>query len=718
MASTTVKADNPLLQFMGRLQKQGPNLMAGAVFGLLVIVLVPLPTVVLDLLLAFSFALSLLIVLVTLSAKRALDLSVFPSLLLATTVFRLSLNIASTRLILLGGAEGTAAAGDIIEAFGAFVVGGNYMVGFVVFAILVIINFVVITKGAGRVAEVGARFTLDAMPGKQMAIDAELNAGLIDETVARTRREEVQREADFFGSMDGASKFIRGDAIAGIVIMIVNIVGGVFIGTIQNGMGLAVALQNYTLLTIGDGLVGQVPALIVSAAAGMLVTRVPEAGGSSLDSQLGKQLLGDRRTLIALAVVLGIFAMVPGLTLPFLLLAAMVGLVAWQYDALPELAAVGPATERAERHDRSDVAEGEDRPAKKKPHQRPEELLAVEPLAIEVGVDLIYLVDERKGGELLERVQRTRNQFAKDLGVVLPSVHLRDNLDLGNGGYRILLRGEELARGELHARKHLAIDSGTTSGVIRGVKAIEPVFGLPAVWIGDKKLLQAQRLGYTCVDVSTVLTTHLVELMHIHCHELFDMVQLTDALNRISERNPRLVDDLVPEPLPRTALLRVFRNLIREGVSVRDVDSILEALADYAPRTQDPDTLTEFVRQRLLRQISGRFSDSKGVIHYIALDPGLEELVTRSLKADGGSMSLSLPPDVARQLLEQVRDLSESYSGESPAVLLAPPLARGPVRRLLERVLPRVPVVSPSELLPTVGLDRVGTVRWSSGGRR
>ena len=693
MATTRKKPDS-LLSVFGT---SGELALAGAVMGLLAIMIVPLPAIALDMLLATSWSMALLILLVTLYIRKPLDFSVFPALLLVTTLFRLSLNVASTRRILLSGQEGSAAAGRIIEVFGQMVVGGNYAVGLVVFSILVLINFIVITKGAGRVAEVSARFTLDAMPGKQMAIDAELNAGHIDDKTARARRAEISREADFFGSMDGASKFIRGDAIAGIVIMLVNIVGGVFIGVVQQDLSLSVAATNYTILTIGDGLVGQIPALVISAAAGMLVTRVPDELGETLEGQFGTQLLGNPKVLAMLAGALFCFAAVPGLRLPFLVLGGLAGFGSWQILRGPD-----PAEKKA-------AAEAEAAP-KARREVRPEDLLAVQPLSVVAGVDLVYLMDARKGGELIERIQRVRNQFAEDLGVVLPQVHLRDDMRQDSGEYRVLLRGEVVGKGKVHARKHLAINPGTASGKLKGIETTDPVFGLPAVWIPDSQMIRAQSQGYTVVDVATVITTHFTELMHRHAHELFDISQLCSTLERVQRAHPRLVEDLVPDQLSRQAVLSVMRNLVREGLSTRDVQSILEALADYAPRTQNPEVLTEFVRQRLARHISHRFTDDDGVLHYLGLGPDAEEAITRGLSGKDGAMSLVLAPDQARVLLENLRRKVDGYADSDHLVVLCPPLARGPFRRFLEKVLPQVPVLSPAELVPSVRLEKVATV--------
>jgi flagellar biosynthesis protein FlhA len=676
--------------------------LALGVFGLLLVMVVPLPPMLLDVLLAGSISLALLLFLGVLYVMRPVDFSVFPILLLIATVFRLALNVASTRLILLNGSESPAAAGHVIEAFGQFVVGGNYAVGFVVFSILVLINFVVITKGAGRVAEVGARFTLDAMPGKQMAVDAELNAGLIDETTARKRRSLISTEADFYGAMDGASKFIRGDAIAGIFITLINVVGGVFIGVVQLGMPFQDALHNYTILTIGDGLVGQIPALIVSMAAGLLVTRVQgDAESGPLHRQLTDQLFGNPRVLAILTISLAAFMLVPGLRLPFFMMAVIAGVMAWRGSA------------------RFKTKEKPKPSASIKPPQvQPEDLLPVEPLAVEVGMDLIYLIDDRKGRDLVERIQRTRQQFATDIGVVLPAVNLRDNHRLDSNGYQILLRGEVIGSGNLTPRQHLALDPGTTRGDLRGIKVTDPVFSMPAYWIPESGITDAQAKGFTVVDVPTIMTTHFVELMHTYAHELYDGPQLTDTLERTRTHSPRLVEDLVPDRLSRVALLKVMRNLISEGVSSRDAQTILEALGDNVGRTTDPDILTEFVRQRLSRHITHRFADPEGTVHYIAFAADAESALLSGLQSrDSQAPSLVLEPATARIMLTKIKTLTASFSGSSEAVVLAPPLARGALRRMLQRLLPRVIVLSSAELLPSVNLNRVGTISLQQGSK-
>ncbi len=605
--------------------------------------------------------------------------------------------------------EGPEAAGNIIGTFGRVVIGGSYVVGLVVFVILVVINFIVISKGAGRIAEVAARFTLDAMPGKQMAIDADLNAGLINEGEARRRREFITREADFYGAMDGASKFIRGDAIAGILITLVNIIGGVLIGVLQEGLSLSDAAQVYTVLTIGDGLVSQVPALIISAAAGMLVTRVNDGEKLALHDQFSNQLFGSSRALGLLAAGLFSFVLMPGLRVPFFLLGLVAAVFAWR-KAQDDRAAAGGVGRGASLEDPTAIPpDAGEAPV--------EALLKVEPIAVELGVDLILLVDEKRGGSLVERIQRIRRQVAQDVGLLVPPVHLRDNLKLESGEYRVLLRGEEVARGKVMARMLLAINPGDAKPGLRGHRGKDPVFGLESTWINEPQRLQAQTLGHTVVDVPTIVTTHLTEVIQQYGHELFSRQQLQELLDRVVQENPRLVEDLIPDVLSRGVVLKVFRNLLRERVSVRDVSAILEALADHASRVKDPDVLTEFVRHRLARHITRRFAAEDGVIHYIGLAPDAEEAISQGLHTgEGGAVNLTLDPADARRLLMGIRDAGDKWKGSVEVVLLSPPLARGPLRRLTEKVVPRIPVVSPAELLPEVRLERVAVVSLRNAG--
>ena len=692
---------------LARFRANGDAAFAFAVFGMVAVMMVPIPPFLLDMMLAASITVSLLVFLVALYTVRPVDFSVFPSVLLVTTLFRLSLNVASTRLILLHGGEGPGAAGHVIHAVGEFLIGGNYLVGFILFAILIVINFIVITKGAGRVAEVAARFTLDAMPGKQMAIDAELNAGMIDEKIARRRRAELARESDFFAAMDGASKFIKGDAIAAIIIMLINVIAGVLIGVVMHGLSLSTAMANYTVLTIGDGLASQFPSLICSAAAGMLVTRVNDIEVTSLDAQVGRQMLGNPRVIAMLAVLAAVFMLIPGLRLVFAVVAIGAGLVAWRLkDGIPET--VTPAEEEAAAAEAAAPAE-----------PRIEELLRVDPIAVELSVDLLYLGDENRGGQLVDRVHRIRRHLANQLGVVIPTVRLRDNVRLTTGQYRVLLRGEVIGSGSVVARQSLALDPGTATGTLKGAAGVDPVFGLKGFWISDSQRLRAQGQGYTVVDVPTVLTTHLEDLLKRYAHELYGRQQMGEALERVSQENPKLVEELVPDPLPRAALLRVFRNLIAEGVGVKNVQGILEALAEYAPRTRDPDVLTEFVRQRMARTITARVVSDDGTLRYVGLAHDFEDAVARALQgAEGGAMTLLLDPDMTRKLISGVRLQIEAYTGPGEAVLLVPPLARGPMRRLLEKALPRVPVISPGEIVPGTPITCVGEIGLTTPARK
>ncbi len=702
MSTRTVSKPRQVLETLGN---QGDLYLAVVLISFLGIMVVPIPPIGLDMLLAMSISASLLVLLTTFYVANPVNFSIFPTVLLATTLFRLSLNVASTRLILLNGSTGEAAAGQIIRTFGQVVVGGSYVVGLVVFTILVIINFVVITKGAGRVAEVAARFTLDAMPGKQMAVDGELNSGLIDEKEARRRRQQISREADFYGAMDGASKFIRGDAIAGIIITLINIIGGIIIGVAQEGMPLSEALQNYTVLTIGDGLVSQIPALVVSAGAGMLVTRVPDDSEehTPLDELFMGQLFQSHRALGLLSALLLGFMLIPGFRIPFFVLGGAASVMTWR------------GFKKSKEPQRSQIEEQPEGDSSAEPPT--EALLKIQPLAIELGVDLILLVDERKGGNLVERIQRIRRQIAQDLGLLVPAVHLRDNLRMEGGEYRLLLRGEEVARGKVMPRQLLAIDPGDARGSLRGIRGKDPVFGLEAWWIPETSRMRAQTQGFTVVDVPTVLTTHLIDLLHLHGHELFGRRELSGVVERAQQENPRLIEELIPDPLNRSSVLRVFRNLLREGISVRDATTVFEALADHAGRLRDPDALTELVRQRLARHITRRYSDASGTIHYIGLGPDAEDAIAGALQgSDTGAMSLNLDPEDARKLLTRLRDAAEQWKGSGEVVVLCPPLARGPLRRLTEEVIPRVPIISPAELLPTVQLERVAVV--SLRGRR
>jgi len=661
-----------------------------SIVGLLI---VPLSPAILDFLLATSIALALVVFLCSFYVRDPVEFSVFPVLLLLTTVFRLALNISSTRLILSLGNQGTLAAGHIIETFGEVVAAGNFAVGMVIFIILIIINFVVVTKGAGRIAEVAARFTLDAMPGKQMAIDADLNAGLIGEVEARQRRAKISIEADFHGAMDGASKFIRGDAIAGMLITGINLVGGLFIGMVQYGMTVGEAARTYSVLTIGDGLVSQVPALVISVSAGMLVTRIA-SDSSNLQTELGAQLFGSTKVLWLATGILLPFSLVDGLTVPFLLIGGGVAAAAmWGRMDAPEDA---PAVDDGEE---SKGTDGED---------------PIEPLEIlemEVGFDIIPLVDERRGGELMDRIARLRRQFAKTLGIVVPPIHVRDNLRLDGIQYAILLRGTEVANGELRPGYMLAIDPGGDHPEVPGIPGKEPAFGLDALWVKEEHQRDAEAAGYTVVDPSTVLSTHLSEIIKKHAPEFIGRQEVQQLVDRVARTHPKVVDDLVPNMIPLGTVLTVLRNLLREEVSVRDLLTVLETLADAAAISTDADFLTERVRQSLGRQIAAQHQDAHGTIHYISLAQQVEFMIRDGLKSDAGGNQLVLDPTDAQGILKGLTAEVERHAelNVMPVVLSAPAI-RGAVRRLIERVLPQVAVLSPNELTEQSKLRRLATV--------
>jgi flagellar biosynthesis protein FlhA len=668
--------------------------LALAVLGILGVMLVPLPPLLLDLLLTSNLALSLMTLLIGMYILRPLDFSLFPSLLLILTLFRLSLNVASTRLILLHGNDGTQAAGEVIHAFGRFVVGGNYVVGAVVFLILVVIQFVVITKGAGRIAEVAARFTLDAMPGKQLAIDADLNAGLVTDAEARGRRREIAREADFYGAMDGASKFVRGDAVASIIITAINIVGGLVIGVAQLRMELFEALTTYTLLTIGDGLVTQIPALIVSTAAGLVVTRA--ASESELAVAVTQQFAGHHRALLITAATLLILGLIPGLPkAPFLLMAAVTGTVAYSGLREPKRGPELPATTA---------------PAATTGPEKVEKLLALDPLELEVGYSLIPLVDPGQGGDLLDRVRLVRRQFATDLGFVVPPVRIRDNLQLKPVAYAVKVRGLVVAHGEILAGHYLAMNPGTATEPIAGVATTEPTFGLPAQWIAADERERAQVLGYTVVDPSSVITTHLTETIRRHARDLLGRQEVQGLLDVIKPTHPSVVETLVPTLLPLGTVQKVLQNLLAEGVSIRDLALILEALADAAPATKDPVLLTEYVRQGLGRTICRELAAGDGVLKVFTLSPGLEQLLADALVEGDQGRYLALEPRMAQRVIEAIAKTIGKEPPDGTPVVLCGPVIRPHLRRLTERYLPHLAMLSYNEIGPEVTLKALAMV--------
>ncbi len=666
---------------------------AFAIVAILTVMIIPLPSWVLDILIAVDISISILVLLATVYMKRPLEFSSFPSLLLMITLFRLSLNVASTRRILLYGNKGTAAAGHIIEAFGQFVVGGNYVVGFVIFLILVVINFVVITKGAQRIAEVAARFTLDAMPGKQMAIDADLNAGLIDEAEARRRREEIQREADFYGAMDGASKFVRGDAIAGLIITCINIIGGLIIGVLQHGMPLSEAAKTYTILTIGDGLVSQIPALIVSTAAGILVSRA--ASESHMGMDLLKQLTSYPRALFLASGVLLFAGFVPGFPfIPFFLLSALLGVVGYLGSKKPER--MEEKEEEKEETPEADI-------------ERIKTSLQIDPIELELGYNLIPLVEK---GDLINRIRAMRRQIAQDYGFIVPPVRVRDNLSLDPNKYRILIYGTEVAEGEVYVDMYLVIPAAGKELDLKGIPTKEPAFGIPAMWVSEEEKEKATLEGHTVVDASTVIITHLSEVIKSHAHELLGRDELNDLLDALAKSYPKLVEDLVPNVVSHTLLQKVLQNLLREGVSIRNLKKILETIAEYADKVDDPEMITEFVRQALGRQIVRQIMGDMEVLPIVTIDPTLERELTEYLqKTDKGSF-LVMPQDKLKELADKITKALEPalQQGLQPAIVVSYEL-RPAFRKFIERVLPRVPVLSNLEIPPDVRVQVVGVIK-------
>ena len=668
--------------------------------AILLLMIIPLPSFLLDVFLSLNITVSLLIMIISLYTLRALDFAIFPSLLLATTLFRLSLNVASTRLILLHGNEGPDAAGSVIQSFGQFVVGGNYVVGIVIFTILVIINFMVITKGAGRVAEVAARFTLDGMPGKQMAIDADLNAGLITEDEARARRQEVSDEASFHGAMDGASKFVKGDAIAGIIITLINIGAGFVIGVLQKGMPAADAAANYTILTVGDGLVGQIPALIISTAAGILVTRT--AGSEDFGSQLKGQFTVHPRAIWVVSGVLLGFALIPGLPfLPFLLLSIVLAVVAYRVQKTQKMEALTAAEEIPE--------------ALEPREENYEEMLNIDLLELEVGYGLIPLVDASQDGELLPRIKSIRKQFALDSGFIVPPIHIKDNLQLKPNEYSIVLKGIPIAGGEIMPGHFLAMNPGLATEPLKGVSTTEPAFGLPATWINEDKKERAQIAGYTVVDGTTVITTHISEIIKRHAHELIGRQEVQNLLDNFGKSYPKLVEELTPNLLPLGSIMRVLQNLLREQVTIRDLRTILETLADWAPSMTDADMLTEQVRQAMARTISGSYADESQTLSLLTLDHDLEGTLQDSVQRTQDGSYLALDPHKAQAFLEALSETIQSLGAGATPVLLCSPTIRLHVKRLTERYLSNLVVLSHNEIAPHLKVRSAGTVTIDAG---
>ena len=671
--------------------------MAIGMLSILAVMIVPIPPTALDLMLSLSITCSLVVLMVALYTAEPMEFSVFPGLLLVLTLFRLSLNVASTRLIL-----GTGNAGSVIRAFGSFVVQGNYVVGLVIFLILVVIQFVVITKGSGRIAEVAARFTLDAMPGKQMAIDADLNAGLIDETDARRRRDEIASEADFYGAMDGASKFVRGDAVAGIIITLINIIGGFVIGVAQLGMTMGESIATYTLLTVGDGLVSQIPALLISTAAGIIVTRA--GSQENLGRDLAQQVLVQHRALVLAAVILSLLAMVPGLpTVPFLVLAAItggIGVAGRADQATPEPEETGAQQSRGPGG--APVAEEA---------ERLEDLLHVDPMELEIGYGLIPLVDAEKGGDLLSRITLIRRQCAIELGIVVPLIRIRDNMQLQANHYSIKLRGEAVAAGSVLMGQLMALDPGMATEKLEGVPTTEPVFGLPAYWIPESRRERAEAAGYTVIEVPAVIATHLTETIKANAAQLLGRQEVRALVDALKRDAPALVEDLLPDPVGYGTLQRILQRLLEERVPVRDLGSILESIAEALGAGSDNEGLVAHVRQRLGRTICRQHA-IEGTLQVVTLDPSIEHQLAGALKDTAGQRAIVLaPPEAARIAQATATTLEEVISSGNQPIILTSGVLRGPLRRMLAPMVPQLVVLSYLEVPPSTDVNSIATIQ-------
>ena len=676
-----------MLRLPGNLKSTQWQILAGPILILLILsmMVLPLPAFILDLLFTFNIALSIMVLLVAMFTQRTLEFAAFPTILLFTTLLRLALNVASTRIILMEGHTGAAAAGKVVEAFGHFLVGGNFAIGIIVFIILIIINFMVITKGAGRIAEVGARFSLDGMPGKQMAIDADLNAGLIGEEEAKRRRKEVTQEADFYGSMDGASKFVRGDAIAGLLIMAINIIGGLVIGVMQHDMSAGVAGETYTLLTIGDGLVAQIPGLVISTAAGVVVTRV--ANDQDVGEQMVGQLFTSPRVIVLAAGVIGLLGLIPGMpNFVFLLFTATLLGVAWwlrgREDETKNTAGAQADADALE----ADVAQVNEATWS--------DVQMEDTLGLEVGYRLIPMVDHEQQGQLLTRVRGIRKKFAQQMGFLPPAVHIRDNLDLAPTHYRILLKGVTIGSGDVQPDRWMAINPGCAEGEVPGTPCTEPTFGLPALWIDEVHRELAQTLGYTVVDPSSVVATHLNHLMSIHTEELFGRQEAQQLLDQITKHSPKLVEDLIPAVISLTTLHKVLQNLLAERVPIRDMRTIIDTLAEFATAQSDADELTTRVRARLSRAITQQWFPGEDDIQLIGLDLSLEQLLVQATQS--GS---AIEPGIAENLMKQTEQALQHQEGlGAPPVLLVNPALRLMLSRYLRRIFPQLAVLSSQEI--------------------
>ncbi len=673
--------------------------------ALLAMMILPLPPLLLDVLFTFNISLSIVVLLASIYSRRPLDFAAFPTVLLAATLLRLALNIASTRVVLLHGHSGPSAAGEVIHAFGSFVIGGNYAVGFVVFAILVIINFVVVTKGAGRISEVSARFTLDAMPGKQMAIDADLNAGVLTQDEARKRRAEVTQEADFYGAMDGASKFVRGDAVAGILIVFINIIGGFIIGVAQHSMSMSEAVRVFTLLTIGDGLVAQIPGLLLAVASAVIVTRV--SAEADVSQQISSQLFEDPRALGVTAGILGAMGMIPGMpNIAFLTMAAGAGYTAWRVNqkrteralVVPEAPPPPPPTDTKE--------------------LTWDDVQPIDSIGLEVGYRLIPLVDRNQNGQLLSRLRGVRKKLSQELGFLVPAVHIRDNLDLEPTAYRITVHGATLGNASVQAGRELAINPGQVFGQLRGTIIKDPVFNLEAVWIGEDQREQATSLGYTVVDASTVVATHMSQIIQDHAQDLLGHDEVQKLLDGLTKTSPKLVEDVVPKIVPLGILVRVMQNLLREHIPVRDIRTILEVLAERGGRSQDPVTLTAAVREAMGRVIIQQINGLDEELPVITLDYSLEQILLRSVEG-GAEAGIAIEPNLANRFAQSLREAHEKQelTGQ-PSVLLVPGNLREFLARFVRQSVKGMHVISFNEVPDDKQLRIVATVGDGSGARR
>ncbi|MGA2402112.1 MAG: flagellar biosynthesis protein FlhA [Syntrophobacteraceae bacterium] len=695
------EAGQSLLTDRLRTVSDGDALMGIGMVAILSVMLLPLPSSFLDVLLIINISIGILILLTAVYSYKPLDFVVFPSILLVTTLFRIALTVASTRLVLLHGHEGTKAAGLVIHAFGSFVVGGNYVVGFVIFIILVVVNFMVITKGTERISEVAARFTLDAMPGRQMSIDADLNTGLIDDREARRRRELIRQEADFYGTMDGASKFVRGDAMAGILITLINILGGLAIGVLQNGMPISEAFKVYTLLTVGDGLVAQVPALVISSSAGILVSRA--ASDMGMGAAFGKQFSMHPKPLSITGAMLYFLSVVPSFpTIPLVFVGTVMFVLAG-YVARKRKAEQGK--QETEDLNGAKPPEGSDLPP----------LLDI--LELELGYGLIPLVDESQSGDLLPRIKAIRQQLAFEYGILVPALHVRDNLQFKPSEYRLLLKGNPVGKGEIMVGHYLALSGGESAAEIKGIPTRDPAFDLPAVWIPENRREEASRAGYTVIDPSTVVATHLTELFKKYADQMLTRQTVQQLLDNLALQQPKLVDELVPNVLSPGVIQKVLQNLIREGVTIRDLQTICETLADYGPLTKDPDILTEYVRQSLARTITRPYETEDQKFPVLSLQQALEEKLTRGIQKSEHGTFLSLDPGFLQQFLQATSDeVKRSVSMGYHPVLLCSPAIRRHLRKLLERFLPDVTVISHNELSNSLEIRSVGIIRMDYAG--